>query len=247
MVEYKSQGSRKTSLSKRKVQIIKRVSITTGVLFVGVGGILLGREVSENRKTDHLIQEGVSSFSKDVTDLSNYSFNDYSKKIEEMLEQDIENRYEKDINELCSYLYLVDNYAESEDPMEKYQCKEELCSHYEDILHTSLTVLKNRIAESEQVDPHNIVVSVSKNGTVAKMVNGDIFHLHGDELRLANSIADFQGYDISHFMEGNNLSAYHQYLKGLSKVVLDSVKLVNKENGEYVEDYTGPDFVERIR
>lgn len=244
---YGIKGFRKFSLSKRQLNNIKRRSIATGALLIGLGSFALGHDIKKNRDTDALIREGVSSFDTDSTNLTNYTSNNYSEQIEKMLNQDIEDKYEKDINQLSSYLYLVDNYVDSEDAMVAYHCKEELYNHYDDVIDISLNLLKNKIADSEQVDANEIVISVSRDGTVAKFINGDEVNLHGDQLRLANSIADFQGYNMDALQRNNNNTIYNQYLKKLSRVVVDSVKLVNQDNHKDIEDYSMPDFVERIR
>ena len=103
-------------------------------------------------------------------------------------------------------------------------------------------MLKKEIAAERNVSIDHIGVYVGSEGYFA-VIDGDLenrMDFHGDQLRLANSIASFQGFLPTEFLKDDQ--GFDFYMNKMKNVILDSVKLVDQ-----VEDYQLPDFVKFVR
>lgn len=230
---YKLVGSKVGKIEKNEIvrDLFRSISVSTGVVLVATSLIYAGHNIKVNREKDQQIAEAVTS----VNDSS------YVSQIEKDLSIDLEDDYENDINKLCSYLYMIDNYQE-EDAYSQYQSKCELVENYQDIVDTSLSLLKKQIATEKNVSVDRIGVYAGEEGYFA-VIDGNLenrMNFHGDQLRLANSIASFQGFLPTKFLEDEQ--GYESYMNKMRNVILDSVKLVDQ-----VEDYQLPDFVKFVR
>ena len=157
---YKLVGSKIGKIAKNEIvrDLFRSISVSTGVVLVTTSLIYAGHNIKVNREKDQQIVEAVTS----VNDSS------YVSQIEKNLSIDLEDDYEDDINKLCSYLYMIDNYQE-EDAYFQYRSKCELVENYQDIVDTSLNLLKKEIAAERNVSIDHIGVYVGSEGYFAEI------------------------------------------------------------------------------
>lgn len=232
--EYKISGSKTGKIEKNNIKkkLFKTIVVTIGVVSVSISIFNIAR----NRKKDEAIINSVSS----VEDGRGYS-----EQIEKDLGLGLENKYEDDIDELCSYLYIIDNYNDVTDTLEKAEYKKILLDGYNNVINKSLGMLKGKVAEENGFSADDIIIRVGTYRQEAKVRNEDIekdIPLHKDQLRLASSIAHFQGIEVEKLQGAVDNDLYNNYMKLMRDVIVDSVKLV-----DYVDDYKLPNFLEFFR
>lgn len=168
----------------------------------------------------------------------------YTDELEEKLSINLDNQYEEKIEDLCSYLYTIEQYHAAESFYQKNSCQDELINHYQDVFDTSLTLLKSKISAEKRIPIENIFIYVGKGKTVAEIYEDGVllnsFNLKGEQFQLANSIASFQTSELDVYRKNSKL--FENYMKNMKNVIIDSVKLVDQ-----VEDYQLPEFIKFVR
>lgn len=233
MEKYILRGSKTGKIGRNAINrdSLLSVSVALGVVLCSTTFIYNAYKVKEK---DAKISEVISSTQDSI----------FSEQIEKELSVNIENKYEEDINKLCSYLYMVSQYDSIESFIEKDHKKIELVESYQDIFDTSLNLLKNKVSDEKGIPVENIFIYVGGGKTIAEVYEDgnllDSFNLKGDQLQLAKSIAFFQTDHPDVYREDDKL--FRGYMSNMKNVIIDSVKLVDQ-----VEDYKLPDFIKFVR
>lgn len=234
MKNYQLKGSKTGRIGRNEINkdLLTSVTLALGVVLCSTNLIYKTYKVKEK---DAQISTAISSTTRD-------SF--FSERIEKELSINMDDKYEDDINKLCSYLYMISQYDSIGSFIERDSNKTELVDSYRDIFDTSLNLLKNKVSDEKGIPVENIFIYVGGGKTIAEIYEDgnlvDSFNLKGDQLQLANSIAFFQTDNLEFYKEDDKL--FRSYMYNMKNVIIDSVKLVDQ-----VDDYRLPDFIKFVR
>lgn len=235
IVTYKLKETKKGKIQKSNFNFddFKKILLSSSILLVSTALIYGAHNVKENRETDAKINEAVVSIEPSST---------YISEIEDMLNIDIDDKYEHKISELSSSLDLINSYRDTTDPLKKSEYKNKLLDNYEEVKSVSLNLLKEKIASENRTTVDNIKLRSSKGKVSINIIGVGDIELHGDDLRLGDSIANFYGYNVDSVREDGKDDVMSIYVKQMENVITDSVKLVNGK-----KDYKLPDIAKVVR
>lgn len=225
---YKLSSTKSGKIAKNNIKksTLKKIAISSSVLLLSGTFIFQLKNMSDNRKLNSNINEAVISIEPNRT---------YTDELESMLGVDFEAKYEDDLNVLSSSLYNINMYNAAADSLDKEKYKNMLLDDYNSVVNGSLRILKGKIASDNNALADDITIIVNDDGICARNSrDNDIISLHGDEWKLADKIANFQGYNIENLRQNDSNTFDDDYLNKMNNVILNSIKLVDdKKNTNY--------------
>lgn len=220
-MKYELKGT-KTGIAKfdRKKYVLKSFVIRFGTIMISLSMLYGLRVINQNRIEDEKINLVVAS-----TDSSN----NYTDELNSLLNMDIDDEYKNDLDELCTYLNLIQKYKTIDDEAEKYTIRNKMLDDYKNIESKSLNMLKRKVADDNDISKDDVEIYVGRKGTYA-IINDKHVDLKNDDLRLAQSISAFQGYNINGLRQDKDSKSFDKYMNEAEHVLDDSVKLVDSKD-----------------
>lgn len=225
-MNYKLKGSKTGKIkSIRKKELIAEVASFVGVICITAAIFpSMAKGLLNVSKSDDIMET-----------ISNVENDNYAEEINRLLGLNLDNNYVENVDELCSYMKLIDTYYEG-DPIEKYTAKTKLAKDYKKIQDISLDLLKKKIADEDSLKAENLTVYMGRGGEF--VLNGDTkIPLKGENLKFARNIADFQCYNPEVMIDNNDASVFDKYITDLQEVIVGSVKLIDNEKDSGLSAY----------